>query len=78
MSVSGSYYSPDRGCQVSARCVNCPLSACKLDNPGPFRVWLQMKGRPNLVPNIRAAEREAERLGVTVRTVYRRLEKLRA
>lgn len=29
----------DNGCDVSSRCIACPLSACKHDDLRPYRTW---------------------------------------
>ena len=29
----------DDGCEVSPRCLECPLSACRYDDPVPFQMW---------------------------------------
>ena len=64
----------DRGCEVSPRCLECPLSACKYDDVGPHRSWLAKNrlfgvkaelAKGDLLKDI------AERHGITERTLYR-------
>ena len=31
----------DDGCDVTAHCLECPLSECKYDNVKPYRIWLK-------------------------------------
>ena len=28
------------GCDVSPKCLDCPLPLCKYDDPGPYQKWL--------------------------------------
>ncbi len=50
--VKADYAEPtytDTGCDVGPSCLNCPLSACKHDDEGPYRVWAKAAGvTPNL------------------------------
>ena len=36
------------GCpEVVAHCLECPLSACRYDDPGPYHAWQRAKERVN-------------------------------
>ena len=71
----------DTGCEVSAACLDCPLPRCKFDDPA----WYQRNRR--LARDFRvmytiqqeslSMEEAAERFSVTVRTVFRILQRCR-
>ena len=75
------YHYEDTGCEMSRSCLNCPLSRCKYDDPVWFhrhrrlakdlRVWLTME-REQLT-----AIEAAERFSLTVRTIFRILQRCR-
>ena len=73
---------PDDGCQYSSSCLECPLPACKHDMPtDELRAELRrMEDRKKADIILREgliAEAAAERLGGTLRTVYRIIERVR-
>ena len=71
----------DTGCEVSAACLECPLPRCKFDDPA----WYQRNRR--LARDFRvmyaiqqeslSIEEAAERFSVTVRTIFRTLQRCR-
>ena len=75
------YKYEDTGCEASDACLDCPLPRCKHDDP----LWYQRNRR--LAQDFQvmyAVERErlsmeeaAERFSVTVRTVFRILQRCR-
>ena len=77
MTVAANYYPPDRGCRVSSTCLNCPLSACRYEDTKPYQAWLKEQGLPYMVMSNVEVEAEAVRLGVTTRTIWRRLRTAR-
>lgn len=67
----------ESNCIVSPRCIHCPLSACRFDDVRPFQAWLAQRGMPRTIIGDAEADLEAARLGITKRSVYRRLAKAR-
>lgn len=75
------YHYEDTGCEASESCLNCPLPMCRYDDPAwyqrnrriarDFRV-LQTMERESLT-----VEQAADRFGITVRTVFRILQRCR-
>ena len=71
----------DTGCEASDSCLNCPLPRCKHDDPG----WYQRNRRLAKDFQVMYAiqqesltvEEAAERFSVTVRTVFRILQRCR-
>ena len=71
----------DTGCEVSDACLSCPLPQCKFDDP----VWYQRNRRLardfQIMYTIQqerlSMEEAAERYSVTVRTVFRILQRCR-
>lgn len=71
----------DTGCEVSDACLNCPLPQCKFDDP----VWYQRNRRLardfqimyTIQQDRLSMEEAAERYSVTVRTVFRILQRCR-
>ena len=73
---------PDTGCEASESCLGCPLPRCKHDDP----VWYKQNRR--LVKDFQvmyavqgeclSIEEAAERFSITVRTVFRILQRCRA
>jgi len=71
----------DTGCEVSTACLDCPLPRCKFDDPA----WYQRNRR--LARDFRvmytiqqeslSMEEAAERFSVTVRTIFRTLQRCR-
>ena len=62
------------GCDVSPRCLECPLSACKWDDPKPYRLWRMEKTDSAILAafqNTGSERTAADALGITERTVYR-------
>ncbi len=72
---------PDLGCELSRRCLTCPLPRCKHDEPGGAH-RLRMRARDRAI--VAAHEREklpsavlAKRFGLSRRSVFRILAKNR-
>ena len=75
------YHYEDTGCEASESCLDCPLPVCKYDDP----VWYQRNRR--LARDFRmlhimnreslSVEEAAERFSVTVRTVFRIMQRCR-
>jgi len=64
----------DDGCDVHPRCLECPLSVCKHDNPRPYLVWRKQqkdKQMEVIIDQATSPTAAAEILGITERTVYR-------
>ena len=79
--ISDFYHYEDTGCEASDSCLDCPLPVCKYDDP----VWYHRNRR--LARDFRvmhimqreglSIEETAERFSVTVRTVFRILQRCR-
>lgn len=75
------YHYEDTGCEVSASCLNCPLPQCKYDDP----VWYQRNRRLTRDFKVWSAiqqddltvDEAAERFSVTVRTIFRIMQRCR-
>lgn len=75
------FYYEDTGCEASDSCLNCPLPRCKHDDPA----WYQRNRRLAKDFQVMYAvqqerlsmEEAAERFSVTVRTVFRILQRCR-
>ncbi len=75
------YHYEDTGCEASDSCLDCPLPKCKYDDPA----WYQRNRR--LARDFRivqvmqqeslSVEETAERFSVTVRTVFRIVQRCR-
>ena len=69
---------PDRGCEAAPRCLSCPLARCRYDDPTAYQrlrtgdVEAQTLAAQSMRPSEIAAHQ-----GVRVRTVFRRLARLR-
>ena len=71
----------DTGCEISDSCLNCPLPRCKHDDP----VWYEKTRRlakdwkmvSAILQEQLTAEEAAERFSITIRTVFRRMERCR-
>ena len=69
----------DTGCEISDSCLNCPLPRCKHDDP----VWYEKNRRlakdwkmvSTVLQEQLTAEEAAERFSITIRTVFRRMER---
>ena len=73
---------PDQGCQYSPSCLACPLPVCKHDRPNGQHPDNSKQARDLAAASMilsqnLTAQQAAERLGVTVRTVYRILSRAR-
>jgi len=67
---------PDKGCNVSPSCFDCPLARCKHDDPAQYRQWLSnLKDSQAYQSRMQGAMIHviAEQLGITERTVFRQL-----
>ena len=79
--ISEFYHYEDTGCEASDSCLDCPLPRCKYDDPA----WYQRNRR--LARDFRimhvmnqeslSIEETAERFSVTVRTVFRIMQRCR-
>ncbi len=79
--VSEFYHYEDTGCEASDSCLDCPLPFCKYDDPAwyqrnrrlarDFRI-LHVMNRESL-----SIEETAARFSVTVRTVFRIMQRCR-
>ena len=75
------YHYEDTGCEASESCLNCPLPRCKHDDPA----WYQRNRRRAKDFQVMYAmqleglsmEEAAERFSVTVRTIFRILQRCR-
>ena len=80
-SVPELYPYEDTGCEISDSCLNCPLPRCKHDDP----VWYQKNRRlakdwkmlSAMQQEDLTVEETAERFSITVRTVFRIMERCR-
>ena len=73
---------PDDGCQYSSSCLECPLPACKHDMPpeelhAELRRIEDRKKADMILREGLTAKEAAARLGVTVRSVYRIMGRVR-
>jgi hypothetical protein len=70
----------DDGCEVSPRCLECPLPQCKYDDPGWYQEELRRKRDDGVLEaywrGLNAGE-VAEQFGVSARTVHRILSRSR-
>ena len=73
--TSPDYYEyKDTGCEVAPRCLSCPRSSCKYDDPHYRRVRQVVQDAPILEAmqdGALSAEAAARRFNVNVRTIYR-------
>ncbi len=62
----------DDGCEISPRCLECPLPACRYDMP-PKRAGALLREAElrRLLAEGLTADQAAERMGVSRRTVFR-------
>lgn len=70
--------SPDRGCSVSPKCVECPLERCRYEmGGGGLRAALNLTRDQSIRTSREKGKRTDEiaiGLGISKRTVYRALE----
>ena len=75
------FHYEDTGCEVSDACLECPLPQCKFDDPLWFRRNQQMAKDFQMMYAIQqerlTIEEAAERFSVTIRTVFRTLQRCR-
>lgn len=74
--------SPDDGCEVHPSCLSCPLPTCKWDlSPEDYRRLMNLlkfvKLERTMAEEGLTPAQAAPRFGLTVRSVFRRLQKLR-
>lgn len=71
----------DTGCSVHPSCLTCPLVRCRYDEPGGVRALLSVDRDAAILRLRRAgtltAEQIAARLGISRRTVFRVLARVR-
>jgi len=69
------------GCDVSPSCLDCPLPVCRYDDPRWYVRYRQQQQDLRLAQLMKlerlGAVEVAEKLGITVRTVYRARARLR-
>jgi len=74
-SISGyGGFPPDKGCEVSSKCIDCPLPYCKYDEPERYSKLLQVQRDGRIIASImqdNAVKQVAKVEGITERTVYR-------
>ena len=71
----------DTGCEVASSCLNCPLPQCRYDDPAwyqknrrlakDFKVFTAIKNEQLSV------EEAADRFSVTIRTIFRIMQRCR-
>jgi DNA-binding CsgD family transcriptional regulator len=49
----------DRGCEVSTKCLKCPLPVCKHDDPGPYQNWKREKKYAEIISEIQRGDTTA-------------------
>ena len=71
----------DTGCEVSAACLDCPLPRCKFDDPAWYQRNRRLARDFQVMYTIQqeslSMEEAAERFSVTVRTIFRTLQRCR-
>jgi hypothetical protein len=80
-SVPEYYHYEDTGCEISPACLSCPLPQCKYDDPVWFQKHRRIARDLKMWSAIRAeglsVEEAADRFSVTVRTVFRIMQRCR-
>ena len=75
------YHYEDTGCEASASCLDCPLPRCRYDDPGWYQRNRRLARDFRIVGTMQqeslTIEETAERFGVTIRTVFRILQRCR-
>ena len=75
------YTISDRGCEVSRKCLECPLSRCKHDDPGWYTALReagpQLAMYAEILRDDLSMTAAAFRFGMQVRSVYRLMDKAR-
>ena len=75
-------YYEDTGCEASDSCLNCPLPKCKHDDPAWYQRNRRLAKDFHVMYTIErdrlSMEEAAERFSITVRTVFRILQRCRA
>ena len=75
------YRYEDDGCEASDACLDCPLPRCKHDDPSWYQRNRRLAKDLQVMYTIRqerlSVEEAAERFSVTVRTVFRILQRCR-
>ena len=69
---------PDRGCEAAPRCLLCPLERCRYDDPAAYQRLRtgDVEAHTLTIQGMKPSE-IAIHQGVRVRTVFRRLARLR-
>lgn len=79
--VSEFYHYEDTGCEASDSCLDCPLPLCKYDDPSWYYRHRRLAKDFRMLHIIQreslSAEEAAERFSVTVRTVFRIMQRCR-
>ena len=75
------YHYEDTGCEASDSCLDCPLPICRYDDPEWYLRHRRMVKDFKIVQIIErehlTVEEAAERYGITVRTVFRIMQRCR-
>ncbi len=75
------YHYEDTGCEVSPACLDCPLPQCKYDDLDWFhrhrRIAQDWKVWATVESEGLTMEAAADRFSVTVRTVFRKIQRYR-
>ena len=71
----------DTGCEVSSSCLECPLPQCRYDDPAWYQQYRRLTKDLRVWNTIRSegltADQAAERFSVTVRTIFRIMQRCR-
>ena len=75
------YHYEDTGCEVSDSCLDCPLPRCRYDDPEWYRLNRRLAKDFRIVQVMEqerlTVEETAERFSVTIRTVFRIVQRCR-
>ena len=71
-----SYLYKDEGCDISSACLECPLAACKDDDPAAYVAYKREKLHQEILTTIKLKmprKYVMKRFGISERTYYRLL-----
>ena len=75
------YHYEDTGCEASDSCLDCPLPKCRYDDPVWYQRYRLLAKDFRIVHTIQeeslTVEEAAERFGITIRTVFRIMQRCR-
>ena len=70
----------DTGCEVSSTCLECPLSACRWDDPAEYNRLRRRQADSAIIHEMQrlgmSVEETAAKYGKTVRTIFRIKERV--